>query len=131
MFQKRHLLTKFINQIFSLLISLTVPEEEFRDRDTLLKEKFFARWRRITLSNRPHVIKQVDSDWLRRVMFNPSSRTARQVACDMVESFCNSHQRTREMIDLLTSFLAQLGKAGEAAAEFVALYQVSPSIHKH
>ena len=113
------------------MISLTVPEEEFRDRDTLLKEKFFARWRRITLSNRPHVIKQVDSDWLRRVMFNPSSRTARQVACDMVESFCNSHQRTREMIDLLTSFLAQLGKAGEAAAEFVALYQVSPSIHKH
>ena len=46
----------------------------------------------------------------------------------MVESFCSSHQRTREMIDLLTSFLAQLGKAGEAAAEFVALYQVSPSI---
>ena len=93
------------------------------DRDRSLKAKFFSKWKQITMMNRPHIMKQVDPEWLRRVIFNPSSRTARQVACNMVENFCNTPERTRDMIDLTTSFLGDLGKAGESAAEFVALYK--------
>lgn len=100
-----------------------VEGEAVDSRDRTLKAKFFSKWKHITMSNRPHIMKQVDPEWLRRVIFNPSSRTARQVACNMVENFCNTAERTREMIDLTTSFLGDLGKAGEAAAEFVALYK--------
>merc|ERR1712020_236783 len=69
-------------------------------------------------------------------MFNPSSRMARQVACNMIESFCvksgvsetlggdgENFMRKKYVLDLLTTFLDELGDAGESAAEFVALYQ--------
>jgi E3 ubiquitin-protein ligase UBR4 len=46
-----------------------------------------------------------------------------QVACHMVDSFCNVHHRKKDIIDLLTSYLDNLGEAGEAAADFCALYQ--------
>ena len=93
------------------------------DQQMLLKEKFFRKWRTNTLNNRQHILKAVDSSWLKRVIFNPSSRMARQVACNMIESFCNGYDRTKEMIDLLTTFLDELGEAGESASEYVALYQ--------
>ena len=39
-----------------------------------------------------------------------------------MESFWTVHDRKREVVDLLTGFLDNLGQAGEAAAEFCALY---------
>ena len=69
-------------------------------------------------------------------MFNPSSRMARQVACNMIESFCvksgvsetlggdgENFERKKYVLDLLTTFLDELGGAGEASSEYVVLYQ--------
>ena len=79
--------------------------------------------------------QDMTSSWLKKVIFNPSSRMARQVACNMIESFCmkpgiidamgnegENFMRKKYVLDLLTTFLDELGDAGESAAEFVALY---------
>lgn len=36
-----------------------------------------------------------DGGWLRPVMFDPSSRIARDTACAMVKSLCDSYERTK------------------------------------
>lgn len=36
-----------------------------------------------------------DGGWLRPVMFDPSSRIARDTACQMVKSLCDSYERTK------------------------------------
>jgi E3 ubiquitin-protein ligase UBR4 len=64
-----------------------------------------------------------DSTWLKSVLFNTSSRLARQVACSIVELMCNSPERKKEILILLTCFLEELGTAGESSAEFLTLYQ--------
>ncbi|XP_071445233.1 E3 ubiquitin-protein ligase UBR4 isoform X2 [Hetaerina americana] len=71
----------------------------------------------------PIPLRLTHSAWLRRVLFNPSSRLARQVACSLVESLCLVPGKKREVLDLLTEFLGELGTAGESAAEFLSLYQ--------
>ena len=49
---------------------------------------------------------------------------AREVACHMVESFCaKDFSRKKLIIEMLTTFLSELSQAGEAAQEFVHLYQ--------
>ena len=49
---------------------------------------------------------------------------AREVACQMVESFCSKDfQRKKQIIEMLTTFLGDMSHAGEAAQEFVHLYQ--------
>ena len=115
-----------------------------------LKEKYFKQWSNFTnRSVQKHqkttsnynitddtITRGVHSSWLKKVMFNPSSRMARQVACNMIESFClkpgisdnmgnegENFKRKKYMLDLLTTFLDELGEAGECSAEFVALYQ--------
>ncbi|CAG9856656.1 unnamed protein product [Phyllotreta striolata] len=64
-----------------------------------------------------------DTSWLKAVIFNSSSRLARQVACGILETMCSSFERKRDILDLLTQFLVELSAAGESAAEFLALYQ--------
>ncbi|XP_075228020.1 E3 ubiquitin-protein ligase-like protein poe isoform X3 [Lycorma delicatula] len=88
-----------------------------------LSEKYGQRWRERTLQSTFQPLRLVDSAWLKQVLFNPSSRLARQVACNMLESLCQVPVRKREMLDLLTGFLDELGTAGESAAEFLSLYQ--------
>lgn len=63
------------------------------------------------------------TSWLEAVLFNPSSRQARTVACSIVEVMCNNYERKKEIITLLTCFLSKLADAGEASAEFLHLYQ--------
>ena len=119
-----------------------------KSRTLQLKAKYFRHWHNQTLKSQKNSIEKrtlglkisnyqnVDSSWLKRVMFNPSSRMARQVACNMIESFClkpgindvmakdgENFDRKKYVLDLLTTFLDELGDAGEASAEFVALYQ--------
>ena len=101
-------------------------------RAAFLMEKYFARWRRNVLARkarkRPSVgavslpsIPIASATWLRNVLFNPSSRMARQVACTMVETFCaGSFERKKEVVDLLVTFLDEL--KSEASSEFVALF---------
>lgn len=64
-----------------------------------------------------------DGGWLRPVMFDPSSRIARDTACQMIRSLCDSYERTKAVLILLTSFLPEVGAAGEASEQFLLLYQ--------
>lgn len=43
-----------------------------------------------------------DTSWLKAVIFNPSSRLARQVACNIIELMCSSFERKREVRFYLT-----------------------------
>lgn len=74
-------------------------------------------------------LKLVDGAWLKEVLFNPSSRLARQVVCSMVESLCQGTERKKVVLILLTGYLQELRTAGESSAEFLALYQslIEPS----
>ncbi|XP_072386468.1 E3 ubiquitin-protein ligase UBR4 [Diabrotica undecimpunctata] len=94
------------------------------NRRYYLAEKYWRKWRR-------HIknlyirdgLNFDDTSWLKAVIFNSSSRLARQVACNIIEIMCSSFERKRDMLDLLTHFLAELNTAGESSAEFLAIYQ--------
>ncbi|CAG9835872.1 unnamed protein product [Diabrotica balteata] len=94
------------------------------NRKYYLAEKYWRKWRR-------HIknlyirdgLNFDDTSWLKAVIFNSSSRLARQVACNIIEIMCSSFERKRDMLDLLTHFLAELNTAGESSAEFLAIYQ--------
>ncbi|XP_031553032.1 E3 ubiquitin-protein ligase UBR4-like isoform X2 [Actinia tenebrosa] len=109
-------------------------KEEARQR--YLMEKYANRWkmRMDKQQEEPSVPKEAkDEDWLRQVLFTPSSRSARQIACTIVESLCQVPSRCKQMLDLLTSFLDEVGSAGENASEFFQLYQklIQPSYLKY
>lgn len=91
-----------------------------------LIEKYTYRWRK-KLQNKKHKIKPLELDdfaWLKSVLFNPSSRLARQVACNIIEIMCNvTYERKKEILMLLTCYLEELSTAGESSAEFLTLYQ--------
>ena len=104
-------------------------------REIFLKEKYFGRWLENVRNRRKCTSVASDTSglpsvpianvtWLKNVTFNPSSRMARQVACNMVETFCNgSFERKKEVIDLLTTFLDEVDELkSEASSEFVALF---------
>lgn len=44
-----------------------------------------------------------DTSWLKAVIFNSSSRLARQVACNIIELMCSSFERKREVKLLLAN----------------------------
>ncbi|XP_077505275.1 E3 ubiquitin-protein ligase-like protein poe isoform X4 [Amblyomma americanum] len=77
--------------------------------------------------------RPLQSNWLRQILFNPSCRQARTVACSLVKALCQVPSRCREMLDLLTTYLDDLGTAGESGAKFLALYQslIAPDHWKH
>ncbi len=93
-------------------------------RALFLQEKYFKKWQAKNRGNDQELaLNIVSSSWLKRVMFNPSSRMARDTTVSMVEAFCRKDfQRKKEIIQLLTSFLDELSEAGEAATEYVALF---------
>ncbi|KAF5286898.1 hypothetical protein FQA39_LY00431 [Lamprigera yunnana] len=89
-----------------------------------LIEKYFSIWRRnVRPMHRRSILELDDSTWLKTVLFNPSSRLARQVACNIIEIMCTSVERKKEILVLLTCFLEELSIAGESSAEFLTLYQ--------
>ena len=66
-----------------------------------------------------------DRAYLKQILFNRSSRGAREVTASLVQSFMEAgpRGRRRELIDTLTSFLSEVGRAGEASQEFINLYR--------
>ncbi|XP_014258727.1 E3 ubiquitin-protein ligase UBR4 isoform X2 [Cimex lectularius] len=102
------------------LITPAKPSSKAEIREKYLTEKYVTRWKeKIYL-----VESKMDGvAWLRQVLFNPSSILARQVTCNMLECLCTNPKTKREILDLLTTFLGELGSAGESAAEYLTLYQ--------
>jgi hypothetical protein len=41
------------------------------------------------------------ASWLRSMLFNPSSQSARRSTCDMIASLCQGEARQRQILDLL------------------------------
>lgn len=100
------------------------PMKKEETRALYLMEKYGHRWHNRCL--RQHGIqplKLADGAWLKEVLFNPSSRLARQVACNMIESLCQGTERKKEVLVLLTCYLEELRTAGESSTEFLTLYQ--------
>ncbi|XP_061383112.1 E3 ubiquitin-protein ligase UBR4 isoform X4 [Danaus plexippus] len=93
-------------------------------RDLHLAHKYLGKWKeRMLLSHGMRPLALDEGGWLRPVMFDPSSRIARDTACQMVKSLCDSYERTKAVLILLTSFLPEVGTAGEASEQFLQLYQ--------
>lgn len=108
----------------------TTNADQTKSREVLhrryLWEKYWKRWK-----NKMNFTLMIDSlqfnldnfSWLKTVLFNGSSRLARQVACTIVESVCGSFERKKKILLLLTGYLDEVSKAGESAAEFLTMYQ--------
>ena len=67
------------------------------------------------------ILKQ--SLWMKGMLFNPSSQAARKMACNILYSLCDRDTRQRQILDLLSTFLDQVGTAGEASKEYLELFQ--------
>lgn len=110
----------------SLRSFISILEEKRRnDHHKYLSEKYGRIWRRKSLLKpfKPRDSKLAAS-WLQPILFNTNSRMARQLACALIPSLINkTHERKKEMLDLLTSFLKYIGDAGEASEEFLILYR--------
>lgn len=110
----------------SLRSFISVLEEKRKhDRHAYIAEKYARIWRYKTLlkdlSPRP---LSLTASWLQPILFNSNSRMGRQLACALIPSLINkTHERKREMLDLLTGFLKYIGEAGEASEEFIMLYR--------
>lgn len=102
----------------SLRSFISILEEKRKhDRSIYLSEKYGRIWRYKTLlkglTPRP---LSLTASWLQPILFNSNSRMGRQLACALVPSLINkTHERKREMLDLLTGFLKYIGDAGEAS----------------
>ena len=87
-----------------------------------LSEKYGMRWKEKVLKSDKLVANLVRASWLRAILFNGVSRSVRLMACSLIESLFQIPSRKKEILDLLTSYLDDLGQAGEFANEFFTFY---------
>ena len=99
-----------------------------------LVRKYFSRWRSEAeerawrRANPTHTLEEMTASgdsYLKQILFNASSRSAREVAATLVQSIMESgpHARRLALMDTLTTFLSEVGRAGEASHEFMTLYR--------
>ncbi|XP_008551349.1 E3 ubiquitin-protein ligase UBR4 isoform X1 [Microplitis demolitor] len=106
------------------IFSLNKPLKKDEARNLYLIEKYGRRWYyHCSHLKEIQPLQLVNSSWLKEVIFNPSSRLARQVACNMIESLCQGTERKKKVLVLLISYLDELKYAGENSAEFLSLFQ--------
>ncbi|XP_052722001.1 E3 ubiquitin-protein ligase UBR4-like isoform X2 [Crassostrea angulata] len=92
-------------------------------RALYLMEKYGTRWREKMWKTPPIHLKLTQTTWLQQAMFTPSSRSARQMACSIIESISQIPSRKKEIIDMLTRCLDEICKSGENATEFLSLFK--------
>ncbi|WAR30664.1 UBR4-like protein [Mya arenaria] len=111
----------------------TQPKERAAQRATFLMEKYATRWRQRMWKIPGVPLKLTQISWLQQAVFSPSSQSARQTATRVIEYMAQVPTRKREIIDMLSGCLEQVGKAGECAQEFLALYSrlIQPIHWKH
>ena len=64
-------------------------ESRSEARKRYLMEKYGRKWRERTKRSESTGEKEApEEEWLRQVLFTPSNRAARQMACTMIESLC-------------------------------------------
>ncbi|KAK9874861.1 hypothetical protein WA026_005677 [Henosepilachna vigintioctopunctata] len=89
-----------------------------------LIEKYVAKWRK-KMRRKSHFvdISLDENTWLRYIVFNPISRLARHMACNIIQLMCNTPERKKGILFLLSCWLPSLCVTGESATEFLTLYQ--------
>jgi len=94
-------------------------------RAKYLMEKYSAKWRSKLSRGSHHSVplRLLDKSWLRAAMFSPSSAAVRRTQCNILETMCLVPARKQHILDMLTSFLEDIGSSGEAATEFLSLYE--------
>jgi E3 ubiquitin-protein ligase UBR4 len=116
-------------------LATSSSSSEQANQRTLMR-KYFARWRSETEERiwrranssleEAAAIQGGQDSYLKQILFNPSSRAAREVAAALVQNIMEHgpHARRVALMDTLTAFLAEVGRApGEASQEFMALYR--------
>ncbi|KAI4460353.1 e3 ubiquitin-protein ligase ubr4 [Holotrichia oblita] len=101
----------------------TLPKDKTDLHEFYLMEKFGKRWKDKVQGMIPPILDFSITSWVKAVLFNPSSRLARQVTCNILEHCCSSFARKEKVLLLLTHFLEELSGAGESSSEFLTLYQ--------
>lgn len=86
------------------------------------RDKFQQRLQQPHLQQRPLSGHPPGSNWLQAMLFNPNSRLSRQTACVFLEGLARVPHRRQEIVNLLTSYLFQLGAAGPYGSEFFTMY---------
>ncbi|XP_026807089.1 E3 ubiquitin-protein ligase UBR4 isoform X1 [Rhopalosiphum maidis] len=99
------------------------PKSKNEIRQYYLASKYFKKWRLYSLRDIAKPFHLTESSWLKHFLFCSSTRLLRQVACAIFEGIAQVPERKKEILDLLTGFLTELGNAGENCAEFLGLYQ--------
>ncbi|RUS88506.1 hypothetical protein EGW08_003764 [Elysia chlorotica] len=94
-----------------------------RVRANYLMDKYAGRWKTNMWKVPAVTLKLTQTTWLQQAMFSTSSRSARQTACSVIEAISQVFSRRKEVIDMLTSCLKEVGPSGECAGEFLALYK--------
>ncbi|KAK9707806.1 E3 ubiquitin-protein ligase UBR4 [Popillia japonica] len=103
--------------------SAALPKDKTELHEFYLMEKFGRRWKDKVQGMIPPILDFSVTSWVKAVLFNPSSRLARQVTCNILEHCCSSFARKEKVLLLLTHFLEELSGAGESSSEFLTLYQ--------
>uniref|UniRef100_A0A1I8NYS2 UBR-type domain-containing protein n=1 Tax=Stomoxys calcitrans TaxID=35570 RepID=A0A1I8NYS2_STOCA len=94
-------------------------------RENYLREKYGQRWRLRHLNRgQPYKPLQLNATWLQPILFNNNSRFRRPLVCTLITVLSRTHDRKREILNLLTSFLKYVGEAGEASTDFLSLYRL-------
>lgn len=93
-------------------------------RNYYLMERYASKWREKIQSNKKVSLTLLRSSWLKSILFNGASRSARLMACSLIESLFQIPSRKKEIIDLLTLYLDELGESGEFATEFYEFYMI-------
>lgn len=100
-----------------------LPTNKEDVRKLYLSEKYGNRWRRRVLKlSDPEDMDLCDDSWVKTVLFNPSSRSARQITCFILEHCCSNYTRKKQVINMLIKYLHELSVAGENAAEYIDLF---------
>ena len=74
---------------------VTNGENRSEARKRHLMEKYGRKWRERTKRNETSDEQDLrEEEWLRQVLFTPSNRAAREMACTMIESLCQVHLKT-------------------------------------
>lgn len=92
-------------------------------RANYLMDKYVGRWKTNMWKVPAVTLKLTQTTWLQQAMFSTSSRSARLTACSVIEAISQVFSRRKEVIDMLTSCLKEVGPSGECASEFLGLYK--------
>lgn len=94
-------------------------------RSKYLQEKYGLKWR-LKVLHKGETLKplKLTATWLQPILFNNNSRFRRPLVCTLITVLSRTHDRKREILNLLTSFLKHVGEAGEASTDFLSLYRL-------